>query len=98
MARDLRDLPRRQIGVNFLGQLLAFFLQPRNFFGNIQRRIVLHEAQFLDLGFEFGNRLFEFEKSDFHTVAILKRTMNDTAVRAAHVTGRRRIARRHASK
>ena len=37
VARDLRNLPRGQLGVNFLGQRLAFFLQPGDFVRNIER-------------------------------------------------------------
>ena len=80
MARDLRDLPRRQLGVDFLGQLLAFFLQARDLLGDVERGIVLHEAQLVDLRFELGDRLLEFEKSGLHTMMKMGRAANDTEI------------------
>ena len=66
MTRDLRDLPRRELGVDVFGQLLAFLRQPIDFFRNIDGGIVLHEAQFFDLGIEFCDRLLEIQKSGFN--------------------------------
>ncbi len=48
VTRHLRDLPGGELGVDLLGQRLAFLLQALDFLGNVDRRIVLHEAQFLD--------------------------------------------------
>ena len=69
MARDLRDLPRRELAVDFLGELLAFFLQPRDLVGNVHRRVLVHVTQFLDLLLQFGDRLFEFEERLLHVGA-----------------------------
>ncbi|MNY31914.1 hypothetical protein D3C86_1660980 [compost metagenome] len=66
MAGDLRNLPRGQVGVNIFGQLLALAGQPRNLFGNIDSRVVLHKAQFFDFCLELGNRLFKIQEGGFH--------------------------------
>jgi hypothetical protein len=66
MARHLRHLPGVELGVDVLGQRLAFFLQATDFLRNIQGGIVLHKAQFFDLGFELGNRLLKVEEGGFH--------------------------------
>ena len=65
MPRHLRNLPSGKFGVNIFGQTLAFFRQLVDFGGDVDRRIVLHVAQLLDLGFQLGNRLFEIEKIEF---------------------------------
>ena len=66
MTRDEGDLPRRELAVDVLGQGLALDFQAADLFRDIHRRIVLDEAQLLDLGFQLGHRLFEFEKGRFH--------------------------------
>ena len=66
MTGDLRNLPRRQVRVQIFGQLLALLGQPLDLFRNIDGRIVLHEAQFFDLRFEFSDRLFEIQKGGLH--------------------------------
>jgi len=72
MARDLRHLPWRELGVDILGQLLAFLGQAVYLFGDVDGRIVLHETQFLDLGIEFGDRLFKVQESCFaHSSSVL---------------------------
>ena len=81
VTRDLGDLPRRKFGVDILGQRLAFFLQPRDLFGNVKGRIVLHEAKFVDFRLKFGDRLFEFEKCRFHAGIAKRECQYDTAVR-----------------
>ena len=66
VTRHLRDLPRVQLAVDFLRQRLALLLQARDLLGDVERGIVLHEAQLLDLGLELGDRLLEIEKCRFH--------------------------------
>ena len=65
MARDLRNLPRGQLRVDILGQRLTFFGEFFDLGRNIDGRIVLHVAQFLDLGFQLGDRLLEIQKVRF---------------------------------
>ena len=65
MARDLRHLPGRQAGVDVLGELQALLAEPVDLFGDVDRRFVLHVAQFFDLRFELGDRLLEFEEVSF---------------------------------
>ena len=65
MARHHRDLPCIQLGVDILGQRIAFLLQAADFLRNIHRRIVLHIPQLFDLRFKFGDRLLEIEKGCF---------------------------------
>ncbi len=66
VARNLRNLPGRELGVDILGQRLAFLLQPANLVGNIEGRIILHITQLLDLVLQFGDRLLEIQKGNFH--------------------------------
>ena len=65
MARDLRHLPGRELGVDLLGQRLALLLQARDLLGDVDRRIVLHEAQLFDARFELRDRLLEIEEGGF---------------------------------
>ena len=60
MARHQGLLPRRQIGVEIAQRLRGLVLDPRNLFPDVAagRR---QRAQFIDLGIEFGNGLFEIE-------------------------------------
>ena len=62
MARDLRDLPRRQLGVDVLGELLALLAEPVDLFGDVDGRLGLHVAQLFDLGLELRDRLLEIEE------------------------------------
>src|SRR5262249_13692366 len=66
MARDLRDLPCVELAVNLLGERLAFLLEPRDLFGDVQRRIVLDETQLVDLRLELGDRLLEIQEGRLH--------------------------------
>ena len=68
VARELRDLPRRQVGENGFGDGLALGFEPRDFLGDIDFVIVADEAQLFDLGLKLGDRLFEVEKTMFHTI------------------------------
>ncbi|ODV09808.1 MAG: hypothetical protein ABT20_09930 [Rubrivivax sp. SCN 70-15] len=72
VARQLGNLPRRELGVDFLGQLRALLLQPLDLFRDIDGGIVLDEAQLFDLGFEVGNGLLEVEESCFHGQPVLE--------------------------
>ena len=74
MPCHLRNLPRRELGVDFLGQGLAFLLKPGNLFGNIDRRISLRQAQAFDIVFEVGNRMFKVEKTGFHQIQAYSET------------------------
>jgi len=60
MPRHQGLLPRRQIGVEIAQRLRGLVLDPRNLFPDVAagRR---QRAQFIDLGIEFGNGLFEIE-------------------------------------
>jgi hypothetical protein len=62
VARDLGDLPGRQVAVDVLGELQALLAELVDLFGDVDRAFVLHVAQFFDLGFEFGNGLLEIQK------------------------------------
>jgi hypothetical protein len=62
MARNLVDLPGRQTGVDVLGELLALLRQPIDFFGDIDCRLALHVAQFVDLAFQLGNGLLKLQE------------------------------------
>ena len=62
MARDLRLLPGRQIGIEFLERDRRLDLEPADLLADGDRAVALaHGAQFLDLGLQFGHRLFEIE-------------------------------------
>ena len=69
MPRDLRDLPRRELRVDLLGERLAALLQARDLLGDVDRGVVLHETQLVDPRLELGDRLLEFEKGGFHDAA-----------------------------
>ena len=62
VARDLGFLPRGQFGIQLFRLFFDFFLQARNFFGDIdavfRRR---QSAQAFNLAFQFGNRFFKFQ-------------------------------------
>ena len=49
-----------------LRERLALLLQPRDLLGDVERGIVLHEAQLFDLRLQLGDGLLEIEKSGFH--------------------------------
>ena len=66
VARNLRNLPRRELGVNILGQRLALLLQSADLIRDIKCGIILHIAQLLDLALQLGDRLLEIQKGNFH--------------------------------
>jgi len=53
------DLPRRQLGVDILGQRQALGLEPADLLGNIDSGVVLNEAELLYFFLELGDRLLE---------------------------------------
>ena len=62
VARDLGLLPRCQSRIEVDERLLGLGLEPRQLVADRHGIALLPElAQFLDLGFEFGDRLFEIE-------------------------------------
>ena len=62
VARDLGLLPRGQLGIGLAQQTVRLGLQPRDLLGDVDLAIVREVAQFLDLAFEFRDRLFEIEE------------------------------------
>jgi hypothetical protein len=62
VAGDLGDLPRREVAVDVLGELLALLAELLDLFGDVDRRFGLHVAQFFDLGFELRDGLLEIQK------------------------------------
>jgi hypothetical protein len=66
VACHLRNLPRMQLAVDLLGERVALLLQPADLLGDVQRRVVLHVAQLLDLRLQLGDGLLELEKSMLH--------------------------------
>ena len=65
VAGDLRDLPRRQLGVNIFGERLALLREFADLGRNIDGGVVLDVTQLLDLGFEFCNRLLKIQERQF---------------------------------
>jgi hypothetical protein len=68
MARDLRDLPGRELRVDVLGELAALLGQPLDLLRDVDRAVVLDEAQLLDLLLELRDRLLEIQEAGFHGV------------------------------
>ena len=62
MARDLGDLPGREVAVDVLGQLQALFAELLDLFRDVDCAFGLHVAQFLDFGFELGDGLLKIQK------------------------------------
>ncbi len=62
MARHLRFLPGRELGIEFLERGRCLRLEPADLVADGDRVVALaHGAQFLDLGLQFGHRFFEVE-------------------------------------
>ena len=70
MPRDLRDLPRRKLAVDIPRERAALLLQARNLFRDVDRGIVLHVAQLLDLRLKLGDRLLEIQECRFHEAVL----------------------------
>src|SRR5258706_6756274 len=66
MARNLRDLPRGELGVDLLGELAALLRQALDLLRDVHRGVVLHETQLLDLLLELRNGLLEFQEARLH--------------------------------
>ena len=66
VARQLGDLPGREIGEDRRGQLPALGLQSADLLLDVDAPNRSHMTQFLDLCLEFGDRLFEFQEIDGH--------------------------------
>jgi hypothetical protein len=62
MPGDHRDLPRCELAVDFLRELLALLLQARDLVRDVDGRILVHVAQLVDLRLQLGDRLFEIER------------------------------------
>src|SRR3546814_15662805 len=62
MARHLDLLPWRQLLVGLPELALRLRLEPRNLLGDVDVSDIREMPQFLDLAFEFCDRLFEVEK------------------------------------
>src|SRR5207344_864127 len=58
-------LPRCQARIDVLRELLALAGKALDLFRDVDRRFVLHVTQFVDLGFELGDRLLEIEEMSF---------------------------------
>ena len=71
MPRHLGDLPRGELAVDLLRELLALLGEPRDLVGDVDRGVLVHEAQLVDLLLQLGDRLFEFEKGLLHGAAAL---------------------------
>ena len=66
MARQLGNLPRRQVGENRLGLRAALVLELADLFLDVHRVALTGVTQLLDLAFQFGDRLFEVEEGRIH--------------------------------
>jgi hypothetical protein len=66
MPRDLRDLPRGQLGVDVPRELLAFLREPRDLVGDVDRRVLVDVTQLFDHLLKLGDRLLEIEERLLH--------------------------------
>ena len=87
----MRDLPRRELAVDLLGELLALLLQPGDLVGDVDRRVLVDVAQLVDLRLQLGDRLLEIEEGLLHGVA---RAEPDAAHHSAARAGAGQPARR----
>jgi hypothetical protein len=62
MARELRDLPRRQRREDLLRQRTTLGLEMLDLFGDVELVVVADMTQLFDLRLEFSDRLFEREE------------------------------------
>ena len=74
MARQLRDLPGREIGKNTGGERPALRLQALDLFGDVDARVGAEEFELLDLRLELRDRLFKFQKIHRHEEVSSPRT------------------------
>ncbi len=62
MARHLRLLPGREVGIELLERDRRLHLEPADLLADGDRLVALaHGAQFLDLGLQFGHGFFEIQ-------------------------------------
>ncbi len=66
MARELRDLPGREVREDARRELPALGLQARDLVLDVDFRVGADVFQLLDFGFEFGDGLFKIEECDGH--------------------------------
>src|SRR5258708_16763034 len=71
MARNLRHLPGSEIAVDLLRKHLAALGKALDLLRDVDRRVVLREAQFFDAVLELRDGLLELEEGSFHGVSIL---------------------------
>ena len=71
MPRDLRLLPRRQSGIEFLERLRRLALDAVDFLRN-SVAVAVERAQFIDLGLKLGHRFFEIEIATHHAWNLTK--------------------------
>ena len=82
MARDLRLLPRRQLGIGVAQQLARLGLEPVDLGVDVESAAARGLAQLGDAGLELGDRLFEIEIGQHcgARVGRLRLRVNDRAV------------------
>ena len=68
MTRHLCDLPCRQLGEDTLRQRIPLRRQSGDFLADVDLGIIGDVPEFVDLGFELSDRLFEFEKLEIHAI------------------------------
>ena len=66
VARELRDLPRRQVGENAVGERAALGPQSRDLLADVDLGVGRDEAQLVDLRLELGDGLLEFQETQCH--------------------------------
>ena len=67
MARELRDLPRREVAEDLGGLGLELVLERRDLVLDVERLAMAGQPKLLDLCIQFGNRLFEIEEVRVHS-------------------------------
>jgi hypothetical protein len=77
MARELGDLPGREVRKDVLRELFALLLQAGDLFLDVDRRSGRNVLELFDLGLELGDRLFEIEEIHCHKGAEDSRTGTD---------------------
>ena len=70
MARELRDLPGRQVREDAARERARLGTQLLDLVRGIEVRVLGEEPQLLDLRLELGDRLFEVQELEWHSVSI----------------------------
>ncbi len=70
MACELRNLPRRQVGKDLLGQRAALALEALDLFLDVDFIVITDQAQLFDFCLEFGDRLLKFKKIKIHRYCV----------------------------